>query len=347
MAIHVINPYPKNVATLRDVANAAGVSTGTVSRALTRPELVAEATKLTIFKVIKRLHYVPDARARSLKLSRPTVIGAVIPKAGVSTFSQTIASLNDFLESQDLTLIVSQPEASSAASSGAAQRLLEKGADALILLGEQEPDVYALLKHRRVPFVLLSPINPPKGCAYVSINHLQAGHIAAQHLIKLGHRKFAFIGSYPTSNPRALARLKGVKSELKAHGLILPDTAITNEPHRIDSGKNAVKKILARHPDITAIISTSDYYALGVIRALHELKIKVPEEISVISFNNNDFSAFTTPAITTVDLKYQEVGHEAGNMIVRLLNNESINPITIEPELCLRETTSRLRSPSS
>lgn len=331
---------PKNVATLHDVAHAAGVSPGTVSRALTRPELVADETREKILKVIDRLHYVPDARARSLKLSQPTVVGAVIPKMGVSTFSQTITSLNDVLESHNLTLIVSQPEASTAASKNAAQRLLEKGADALILLGEEHPpELYRLLEYRGIPYLLLSPIRPPKGCPHVSINHQEAGHIAAKHLIALGHKKIAFVGSPQPDNPRALARLKGVREELEAHGLRLAPGAITSEPHLIDSGKTAVEKILTNQPNTTAIICTSDYYTLGVIRALHERKIRIPEDISIVSFNNNDFSGFTMPAITTVDLKYQQVGREAGQMILKLLKKEKVKSLMIEPELCIRETS--------
>jgi LacI family transcriptional regulator len=330
----------KNVATLHDVARAASVSPGTVSRALSRPELVAEATRNKILGIVDRLHYLPHPHARNLKLSRPTVIGAVIPRSGISTFSQTIASLNDALEMHGLTLIVSQPEVSSQASKHAAYRLLERGADALILLGEDHaPELYRLLEYRGLTHLLLSPIRPPKGSPHVSINHRRAGHIAAIHLIELGHKKFAYVGSATPNNPRAQERLVGVQAELKAHGLALPEGSITNQPHQIDSGRIAVKQILANHKDTTAIICTSDYYTLGVIRALHELRINVPRDISVVSFNNNDFSSFTMPAITTVDLKYQEVGKEAARMVLRLIRKEKVSPVMIEPELCIRETS--------
>jgi len=235
---------------------------------------------------------------------------------------------------------VSQPEASSEASKHATYRLLEKGADALILLGEDHaPELYRLLEYRGLTHLLLSPISPPKGSPYVSINHREAGHIAARHLVHLGHKKFAYIGSSVLNNPRAQERLAGVQAELKTHGLALPKGAITNQPHQIDSGKIAIKHVLKNHNDTTAIICASDYYTLGVIRAPHELKIKVPQDISVVSFNNNDFSSFTMPAITTVDLKYQEVGTEAAMMMLRLLGGEKVRPVRIEPELCIRETS--------
>lgn len=342
--IHSLAPMnktrQKNVSTLHDVAAAAGVSPSTVSRTLTRPDMVAEETRDKILKIVGQLHYLPDANARSLKLSKPAVIGAVIPKSGISAFSQTISSLNDALDLFDLTLIVSQPEADSQASRYAAYRLLEKGADALILLGEEHAsELYRLLEYRNLPYLLISPINPPHESAHVSINHRKAGHIAAKHLIELGHKKFAYIGSSMRNNPRALERLAGVRDELQAYGLGLAKGAITNQPHRIDSGKIALKYILTNHPETTAIICTSDYYTLGVIRALHELQINVPSDISVVSFNNNDFASFTMPAITTVDLKYEEVGREAAIMIRKLINKEKVSPVIIEPELCIRETT--------
>jgi LacI family transcriptional regulator len=173
----------------------------------------------------------------------------------------------------------------------------------------------------------------------VSIKHLDAGRLAAKHLIDLGHKRFAFIGSPSQSNPRALARLQGVKIELGKNGLLLNPGAVTSEPHLIDSGRAAVDKILAHQPDTTAIICTSDYYTLGVLRALHDLNIKIPRDISVVSFNNNDFSAFTLPAITTVDLHYAKVGEAAADMIMKLLNKEIVSSVMIEPELCIRETS--------
>ena len=126
----------KNIPTLHDVAKVAAVSPGTVSRALTRPDLVAEKTRERILKYVKKLHYLPDPAGRNLRSNKPIVVGAVIPKNGISTFAKTISDLNDALELQKITLIVSQPEYSSASSESAAYRLLEQGADALILLWE-------------------------------------------------------------------------------------------------------------------------------------------------------------------------------------------------------------------
>ena len=100
----------RNISTLHDVARIAGVSPGTVSRAITRPQLVAPKTLEKILGIIKKLHYFPDPAGRNLRSSKPTVVGAVIPKAGISTFAQTIADLNDALEAKNITLIVSQPE---------------------------------------------------------------------------------------------------------------------------------------------------------------------------------------------------------------------------------------------
>lgn len=330
----------KNISTLHDVAKAAAVSPGTVSRALTRPDLVADKTREHILKWVKKLHYLPDPAGRNLRSSKPIVVGAVIPKNGISTFAQTISDLNDALEAKKITLIVSQPEYSSASSESAAYRLLEQGADALILLGEDhDQELFDTLEHRAIPCILLWTTKDPKGRHYVTVNQSKAGQLAARHLLELGHRSFAYIGVPLLHNARAAARLSGVKKELKGNGISLQPSAIIEEDHRFSSGRTAVEAVLYRHPETTAIICTSDYHALGVLRGLHEIGKRVPADISVVSFNNNDFSAFTIPSITSVDLKQHDVGIHAADSIYQMLNGENMKSITIQPELRIRESS--------
>jgi DNA-binding LacI/PurR family transcriptional regulator len=175
------------------------------------------------------------------------------------------------------------------------------------------------------------------------VDQTKAGHLAAKHLLELGHRHFAYVGSPLSANPRAAARLKGVQDEFKAAGVALPAEAIIEESHQFGSGRKAVETIMSRQPKTTAIICTSDFHALGVLRGLYEIGRKVPEDISVVSFNNNDFSAFSMPSITTIDLRQREVGIEAANAILGLLNGERVKPTLIEPVLVARESSGPVR----
>lgn len=335
----------KNIPTLHDVAKAAGVSPGTVSRALTRPDLVAPKTKERVLKYVKKLHYLPDPAGRNLRANKAFVVGAVIPKNGISTFAQTISDLNDALESKQITLIASQPEQTSTCSEVAAYRLLEQGADALVLLGEDHSqELFDTLDYRNIPHILLWTTKDHTGRYCISVNQKKAGQIAAKHLLNFGHRNFAYIGVPLLHNMRAAARLSGVRKELKDAGISLPSTAIIEDEHRFSSGRTAVEKILFKHPNITAIICTSDYHALGVLRGIHELGKKVPEDISVVSFNNNEFSAFTIPSISSIDLKQHDVGMHAADMISKLLNGEMTRSINILPELCIRESSGPVKS---
>lgn len=335
----------KNIPTLHDVAKAAAVSPGTVSRALTRPDLVAEKTRERILKYVKKLHYLPDPAGRNLRANKAIVVGAVIPKNGISTFAQTISDLNDALESKKITLIVSQPEHSLSSSETAAYRLLEQGADALILLGENHSQALLdTLDHRNIPHILLWTTNGLKGRHCISVNQKKAGQLAAKHLLNFGHRNFAYVGVPLSQNMRAAARLSGVKKELKDVGISLPSTAIIEDVHGFSSGRTAVEKILSKHPNTTAIICTSDYHALGVLRGIHELGKQVPEDISVVSFNNNEFSAFTIPSISSIDLKQHDVGVHAADLIQKLLDGEITKSINILPELCARESSGPARS---
>lgn len=327
-------------ATLRDVALAVGVSPGTVSRVLTRPELVAVKTREAVLSAISRLRYVPNAAGRNLRSSSSMTIGAVIPKSGVSTFSQTILALNDALQARGYTLIVSQPDLDPHASRLAAYRLIERGADGLILLGEdQDTELLEMLDARHLPYVMIWTVKRQLKLPHVTVDQVLAGHLAAEHLLSLGHRHFAFVSNPLAGNRRAQARLRGVKQSLAHSGIRLPDSAVVQESHRFGPGGPLVDAILANHPETTAIVCSSDYLALGVLRALYERGKRVPEDISLVSFNNSDFSAFTLPAITTVNLMHSRVGGEAAESIVGLISRSEVKSKLIQPELVVRESS--------
>ena len=330
------------ISTLQDVARELGLSAGTVSRAITRPDLVAQKTQKKIEEVIKRLHYIPHAAGRSLRSLSSGTIGAVIPKSGVSTFSQTTLALQDELTLRGKTLIVSQQNNLSEEVERSIRRILEHGVDGLLLLGEDHTgDTLSLLKNRGVPHVLMWNVKRNIEQTYVTVSQSEAGRVAAKHLLELGHKDFAFIGAPLSINPRAAARLNGVKRTLAQSGLEIPDYAISEELHQFEKAGEATRKILGRAPKTTAIICTSDFHALGALRALQELNRKVPDDISLVSFNNNDFSRHTYPALTTVDLRQHEVGTIAARMITELIDSGRSENKVLRPILRLRESSGR------
>lgn len=333
------------MSTLQDVAKELGLSAGTVSRAITRPDLVAPETQKRIQEVIKKLHYIPHAGGRSLRSLSSGTIGAVIPKSGISTFSQTTLALQDELTLRGKTLIVSQPDNLSTEIEKSIRKVLEHGVDGLLLLGENHSsDTLSLLKNRGVPFVLMWNVKKSIDQPFVTVSQSQAGSVAAKHLLELGHKDFAFIGAPLSVNPRAAARLSGVKRTLAKAGLAIPEHAISEELHQFEKAGEATRKILVKAPRTTAIICTSDFHALGALRALQELGMRVPEDLSLVSFNNNDFSGYTYPSLTTVDLRQYEVGTIAAKMISQMI--ESVHPdnIILKPILRLRESSGPKRS---
>ncbi|MGA0128573.1 MAG: LacI family DNA-binding transcriptional regulator [Burkholderiales bacterium] len=333
------------MSTLQDVAKELGLSAGTVSRAITRPDLVAPKTQKRIQEVIKKLHYIPHAGGRSLRSLSSGTIGAVIPKSGISTFSQTTLALQDELTLRGKTLIVSQPDNLATEIEKSIRKVLEHGVDGLLLLGENHSaDTLSLLKNRGVPFVLMWNVKRSIDQPFVTVSQSQAGSVAAKHLLELGHKDFAFIGTPLSVNPRAAARLSGVKRTLAKAGLEIPEHAISEELHQFEKAGEATRKILVKAPRTTAIICTSDFHALGALRTLQELGMRVPEDISLVSFNNNDFSGYTYPSLTTVDLRQYEVGTIAAKMISQMI--ESVHPdnTILKPILRLRESSGPKRS---
>ncbi len=325
---------------LADVAALAGVSTGTVSRALSRPEMISDATRQRVEEAALRLGYVANGAARALAMQRTMTIGALVPRFGSSSFPTLVQALESTLAEAGYTLLLSAPDHTRANDPAIMRSLIERGVDAVALLGyEHEPDLLALLAAHRLPFVKMWSQGGSRGPA-VGFDEAQAAALVVDHLADQGHRHLGFIGGRTADNERARRRYQGLLQAVARRGLTLIPDATLETDYGFREGFEATQALLARQQPITALICGNDYLATGALSALNRAGVEVPDQLSVASFNDNDFSAYLHPPLTTVRVPIRQMGELAARHLIAALQGGSpTSPPPLPLELVVRQST--------
>jgi LacI family transcriptional regulator len=316
--------------TLLDVARLAGVSRATAARALTHPHLLSADTLQVVQSAVRSLGYVADASARALASGRSGMIGAIVPTLENAVFAKAIHQLQIGLADNQLQLVVAAHEYNAASEAGAIRSLLSRGIDALVLVGAERPvDTWTLLRTSRVPVILTYTFHDEFDS--IGFDNAEAGRLAAEHLIGLGHRRLGFISGPLRSNDRMALRIKGVADALKEAGGELPVSMISEQEFSLSGGKLGVHALMSLAQPPTAIIGGNDMIAAG---ALHELQArgrKIPDELSVVGIENLEITTFTTPTLTSVQLPTAEIGVATAQHIVAMLRQEAVERRTQFP----------------
>lgn len=337
-------------ASLRDVANMVGVSISTVSRALHRPEMVDEKTRERIDLAVNALGYVPQGVGRALVSRRTSTIGAVVPRIGVSAFSQTLEALRHALGKANYTLLLAQPDLGEDSDIRPLRTLLERGVDGVVLLGNDCPASWQdLAAKNNLPVALIwaDSSNAPAGS--VGFDNYQAGKQAADHLLELGHREFAYISGHLAPNQRARQRYQGLLETIAAGRGSLSRELIIETDYGFSQGYDAALNLLARNQPFTALICGNDYLALGAMAGLRHKGLRVPDDISVIGFNNSEFSQFVDPPLTTIHFPSVDIGVQAARTILQGLEAKGTMPAAniLPTYLVERQSTSKVSSQAS
>jgi LacI family transcriptional regulator len=327
---------------MADVAGLAGVSAGTVSRAMYRPEKISAATRERVMAAARQLGYVANGAARALAMRRTRTGGALVPRFGTSSFPTLVQAMESTLAAAGYTMLLSAPDHARAEDPALVRALLERGVDAVALLGaEQPPAVFSMLERSGIPFVLLWAQHSDHGTCIGFDEHAAAAEVV-NHLQTLGHRRIAFIGGRTSDNERARRRLQGLQAAAAMHGVALPPDALIETEYGFEPGFRAMEDILHRDVRVSAIVCGNDYLACGALSALSRRGIAVPEALSVASFNDNDFAAYLHPPLTTVRVPIREMGNEAALFLIASMDGKSpLAPSLLPVELIVRGSTGR------
>lgn len=313
----------KHAPTLDDVAKHANVSTATVSRCINTPDQVRMQTRERVDAAIAELGYTPHFGGMALASNRTNTIGAVIPTMENAIFARGLQVLQEELSAAGVTLLVSTSLYDSEQEAHQIRALVARGVDGIVLIGDARSDeVYDFLKARNIPFVLMWTHKIDHEHCYVGFDNKLAAESIARHVIELGHRNIGMISGITRDNDRARARVQGVKDVLAQNGIPLEPPNLVEVPYSLEDGRLATLELLRRPSPPTAIFFGNDVQAAGALRAARQLGLNVPNDVSIIGFDDIDLASAVEPALTTVHVPHRRMGREAAHTILKMARHK-------------------------
>ena len=307
--------------TIKDIAKQAGVSHSTVSRALHGSNLISDETVERIRQIAVELGYFPSAAARSLKTNRSHALGVIVSTIDDPFFSEILQGIEEVAQKRGYSLLMAASQRDSEREQVIVQDMRERHVDGLVICSASFSNSQ---QHRLLEFgIPIVVINNQAAEDYrYSIYHddVDGSRQVAHHLIELGHKRIAYLGN-SLSGRTTLDRLTGFRQEMDAAGLAISAEYIYEIPGgRPEDGLAALDHFLNLPERPTAIFCFNDMLAIGVLNGLHMAGIRIPEDISVVGFDNIVFSAYTNPPLTTLDQPKRYIGAEAARLILGLLD---------------------------
>jgi LacI family transcriptional regulator, repressor for deo operon, udp, cdd, tsx, nupC, and nupG len=334
------------MSTIQQVARTAGVSTATVSRALSNPEIVSEATRRKVQNAVEALHYSPNAAARSLRTLRSGKLLVTVPDIANPFFSLIIQGIEDAAHREGYAVLLGDTGHDEEREEHYALILQRKEAEGLIFLGHRLPQSLRHLLDQRsstAPIVNGCEFSPRLGVPSVHIDNAAAAQHAMSHLYGLGHRRIGVITG-PLVSPLSRHRLRGVKSRATAERAMHHLTVFQGD-FSIASGLAGAAELMARKDPPTAIFCFNDEMAIGVLDHARRIGLQVPDDLSVIGFDDIRFSRYLVPALTTVSQPMLQIGQETVRLMLEILRDASRRPesVTLPHKLMIRESTANPR----
>jgi len=309
---------------IKDIARVAGVSHTTVSRALRGSSLISDETTRRIQETALSLGYLPSAAARSLKTNRSQALGIIVSSIDDPYFSEILQGIEEIAQGNHYSLFIAASQRSSDRESAIVQAMRQHRVDGIIICSTPfSSERSQQLSKYGIPIVMVN--NQAAEEYRYSIYHddVDGSRQVTRHLIDLGHHKIAYLGN-SSSGRTTQDRLAGFRYEMECAALSFPNEYIYeisgSEPEK---GMLAAEHFLKLPDRPTAIVCFNDMLAIGLLKALQQLGVRVPEDISVTGFDNIVFSNYTNPSLTTFDQPKRFIGQKAAELILSLLSSAS------------------------
>jgi LacI family transcriptional regulator len=298
------------MATIKDVAQAAGVSVATVSRVYNDSELVKEKTALRVRDAALQLGYVPHGGARSLSTSRTHTLGVLLPDLYGEFFSEVIRGIDQTAQRNGFHLLISSSHEGRPAVEAALRSMRGRVDGLIVMWPEMDADTAVRNLPDGFPMVLVSAPVGPGAFDVITIANYDGARAMVQHLLDLGHRRIAIIkGS--EGNYDAAERLQGYRSALTEAGVSPSPALEASGDFSESSGFRATRELLAGTPVPTAIFAANDSMAIGALSALREAKRRVPEDVAVAGFDDSPLARFLEPPLSSVHVDISALGERA------------------------------------
>lgn len=335
-----------NGVTIVDIARKLGVSAMTVSRALRGSSEISEATRLKVVRCAEEMSYRPNRWARTLVTKRSSMVGLIVPDIAHSYFAEITRGIEEVLEKAGYSLLLCHSRMDPRRERREIDALVGSRVEGLIVASEQSEksaESFLQMKAERIPFVLIDRFFPGHDFPTVRVDDLSAGRLATEHLISLGHRRIAHIQG-PALSPATL-RVRGYMETLRKHKIPYRKDYVVRARFDMDSGREAMNKLLGLDPRPTAVFAGNDPMAIGAVYACRDAGVDVPGGVSIIGSGNIEGAYHPNPFLTTIDWPRVELGRTAGTLLLAAIANpeqERVLAETFVPQLLSRQSTARL-----
>ncbi|QXC56116.1 substrate-binding domain-containing protein [Vibrio mimicus] len=334
------------MATMKDIARLAGVSTSTVSHVINKSRFVSDEIAERVNNAAQQLNYAPSALARSLKMNRTKTIGMLVTTSTNPFFGEVVKGVERSCYHQGYNLILCNTEGDNQRMKASINTLLQKRVDGLLLmcstLEGERLDVFD--RYPDIPVVVMDWGPILFASDKIQDNSLQGGYMAAKHLIECGHREIGCITG-PLIRHQAQMRYEGYKRALAEAGLGIHSDWIVESDFECEGGYQAFEKLYQRGKLPSALFVSNDMMAMGVIQAANQRGLRVPDDLSLIGYDDVHIAKFMTPALTTIHQPKYRLGKAAVDTLLYRLENPDTTAqvVQLEPTLVVRSSVNKFK----
>jgi LacI family transcriptional regulator len=329
-------------ATIRDIADLAGVSIATVSRVLNDRPDVAPGTRETVLQVVREHGFSTNRGARGLSSGRTGIVGLTLPLVADAYFGPILSGASEALYEQDMRIMLCPTQHEHDREVSLLERLMRGTTDgAILMLPEESTEELLHLQELGYPFVVVDPREtPPDGIPCVSAMHAAGAKVATEHLLALGHRRIGAITGAPGWYANE-ERMIGFRAALAAEGLLPDPSLVVASDWRIPRGEEAAEELLSQPDPPTAIFGFNDNVAIGALKAARRRGLRVPDDLSIVGFDDTFQAEIATPTLTTVRQPLAELGRMGVSLLTRLIEGQRLEALRIElaTTLVVRDST--------
>ena len=332
---------------MREVAEHAGVSVTTVSHVVNNTRTVNPDTRSRVEETMRVLGYQPNVVARNLRRGKTHTIGIILPDSANPYFAEVVRGIEDTSFSQGYSVILCNSDNDLEKECFYSNVLLEKQVDGIIFVaaGLSGENIHHL-QDRGIPLVLVDRRVPEVEADYVLTDNQGGGRLATRHLIDRGHRAIACIAG-PEGVKLSSDRIAGYRQALEDAGIAIQPQLILEGDFQYQSGYHAAQGLFGNRSAPTAIFACNDLMAIGVNRFAHEKGLRIPEQLSIVGFDDIRLAAYTHPPLTTIRQPKHTMGSSAAKLLLERMTNRDLAPrlVVLETQLIVRESTDQVQKP--
>ena len=327
---------------IKEVAQRAGVSLGTVSNVLNRPDMVAPATRQKVLDAIAALGYVRNDSARQLRAGRSRTIAVVVLDVANPFFTDVIRGAEEAAEARGAMVMVCDSGSDAARERRYLERLEEQRVQGVLITPIDEGPASRLdgLVARGTPVVLVDRVSGTRDWCSVSVDDVLGGRLAGEHLVATGHRRVAYVGG-PASIPQVADRLAGFTTAVEGRAQL---TVVTTSHLTVAAGRAAAATLVGT---ASAVFCANDLLALGVLQEMTLRGLRVPEDLAIVGYDDIEFAAAAAVPLSSVRQPRELLGRTAAELLLAETTDDAHEhrQVVFQPELVVRESTTRRSGP--